>query len=102
MLRTLQLVQQTRPLVSLLGDVPTTQRHRGWEIGYLAGSNSSLARELHPLTWQPAASGQVWGAGLSPWLTVAGRQPDEGFWGDHAHADGGGLIGCLFKDACKA
>ena len=44
LLRNLHLAPYLKPMVSLIDDFPTHQRHKGWQFGYLVNDTSKQAR----------------------------------------------------------
>lgn len=44
LLRNLHLAPYLKPVVSLIDDFPTHQRHKGWQFGYLAGQTVKSVR----------------------------------------------------------
>ena len=46
LLRNLHLAPYLKPVVSLIDDFPTHQKHKGWQFGYLINDTSKQVRPL--------------------------------------------------------
>ena len=50
LLRNLHLAPYLKPIVSLIDDFPTHQRHKGWQFGYLVNDTSKQVRLVVPFS----------------------------------------------------